>query len=73
MSQPWRYKVNRDPLDRKVWFGNYAGQTFAYLIEHDQDYAEWVLYESDLELDPDLVSRMEEALEAIALDEDWED
>lgn len=73
MPRPWRVRSIVDPLDRRIWFGVHAGETFAQVLDRDPDYIEWLLYESEMDLDEDLVERLELVLSAIGDDEDWGD
>jgi len=73
MAKPWKLKGKVDPLSKTFWFGEYVGENIGRIAEQYPDYIRWLLYESRMKLDRDLVEALEETLEAHEGEKEWED
>lgn len=60
----FRDHERRRKIDRLCKIGQYRDEmTWAQILEHDVEWIKFLLYETDVPLDDDLVSELEDALE----------
>lgn len=49
----------QDPLDQICWFKKHEGEPWRDVVETDPDYVHFILYETNLRLDQQLVEALE--------------